>query len=65
MLIFQAIAFVQSPRLAGGVRSDVLFTMLERFKQAGLPLAAPTLVMSQTELPAPPAPAPPTPPLTQ
>jgi hypothetical protein len=47
------------------VRSDVLFTMLERFKQAGLPLAAPTLVMSQTELPAPPAPAPPTPPLTQ
>lgn len=65
MLIFQAIAFVQSPRLAGGVRSDVLFTMLERFKEARLPLAAPTVVVSQTELPAAPAPAPPTPPLTQ
>ena len=29
MLIFQAIAYVQSPRLAGGVRSDLLFTILE------------------------------------
>jgi small-conductance mechanosensitive channel len=46
MLIFQAIAYVQSPRLAGGVRSDLLFTILELLKDAGLPLAVPTMVMS-------------------
>ena len=45
-LIFQAIAYVASPRLAGGVRSDLLFTMLDDFKNAGLPLAVPTLMMA-------------------
>ncbi|RYF68323.1 MAG: mechanosensitive ion channel family protein, partial [Comamonadaceae bacterium] len=45
MLIFQAIAYVSSPRVAGGVRSDLLFTMLDDFKKAGLALASPTLVM--------------------
>ena len=45
-LIFQAIAYVASPRLAGGVRSDLLFTMLEDFRQAGLPLAVPTMMMA-------------------
>jgi potassium efflux system protein len=64
MLIFQAIAFVQSPRLAGGVRSDVLFTLLDRFKEAGLPLVAPAVAAPQDPTPAP-APAPPIPPLTQ
>ncbi len=52
LLIFQAIAYVPSPRLAGGVRSELLFTILEELKQAGLPLAAPTVVMTT---PAPPA----------
>jgi len=32
LLIFQAIAYVPSPRLAGGVRSDLLFTILERMR---------------------------------
>ncbi|RYF81500.1 MAG: mechanosensitive ion channel family protein [Comamonadaceae bacterium] len=44
MLIFQAIAYVSSPRVAGGVRSDLLFTMLDEFKKAGLPLATPAPV---------------------
>ncbi|HEY0295709.1 MAG TPA: mechanosensitive ion channel family protein, partial [Bordetella sp.] len=39
-LVFQVIAYVQSPRLAGGVRSDLLFSMLDGLKDAGLPLAA-------------------------
>ena len=52
-LIFQAIAYVASPRLAGGVRSDLLFTMLDDFRNAGLPLAVPTMMMTS----APPAPA--------
>lgn len=39
-LIFQAVAYVQSPRLAGGVRSDVLFEMLEGLRAADLPMAA-------------------------
>jgi len=51
-LIFQAIAYVGSPRLAGGVRSDLLFTILDDFKNAGLPLAVPTMMMSSP----PPAP---------
>jgi len=32
LLIFQAIAYVPSPRLAGGVRSDLLFTILDRMR---------------------------------
>ncbi|MBT2325284.1 mechanosensitive ion channel family protein [Variovorax paradoxus] len=59
MLIFQAIAYVQSPRVAGGVRSDLLFSILDLLKGAGLPLAVPTMVMSQSEPPAPPTPTPP------
>jgi potassium efflux system protein len=39
-LIFQVIAYVQSPRLAGGVRSDLLFTMLDELRASDLPLAA-------------------------
>ncbi|WP_086922642.1 DUF3772 domain-containing protein [Variovorax sp. JS1663] len=60
MLILQAIAFVQSPRLAGGVRSDLLFTILDSFKEAGLPLAVPMVVVSQAEgaVPPPPPPSP-------
>ncbi|WP_315124450.1 DUF3772 domain-containing protein [Comamonas antarctica] len=51
-LIFQAIAYVSSPRLASGVRSDLLFTILDDFKTAGLPLAVPTMMMASP----PPAP---------
>ena len=64
LLIFQAIAYVPSPRLAGGVRSDLLFTILDALKQADLPLATPTtLVMAAPApvLPAEPSPAPATP----
>jgi potassium efflux system protein len=39
-LIFQVIAYVPSPRLAGGVRSDLLFTILDELRTADLPLAA-------------------------
>ena len=39
-LIFQLIAYVQNPRLAGGVRSDLLFTILDGLNAADLPLAA-------------------------
>jgi potassium efflux system protein len=46
LLIFQAIAYVPSPRLAGGVRSDLLFTILDALNKAGLPMATPTMVMS-------------------
>ena len=57
MLIFQAIAYVQSPRLAGGVRSDLLFTILKLLNNAGLPLAVPTVVLSQPSQTPPPVPA--------
>ncbi|SEL09648.1 Small-conductance mechanosensitive channel [Variovorax sp. YR750] len=56
LLIFQAIAYVASPRLAGGVRSDLLFTILDDLKKASLPLAVPTMVMAAApEVPAAPA----------
>lgn len=45
MLIFQAIAYVSSPRVAGGVKSDLLFAMLDALKRAELPLAVPTTLM--------------------
>ena len=38
LLMFQAIAYVPSPRLAGSVRSDLLFTILERLDAEQLPL---------------------------
>jgi potassium efflux system protein len=34
------------PRLAGGVRSDLLFVILDELKKAALPLAVPTMVMA-------------------
>ncbi len=48
LLIFQAIAYVPSPRLAGGVRSDLLFVILDELKKASLPLAVPTMVLAAT-----------------
>ena len=54
MLAFQAICYVDGPRTAGGVRSDLLFTMLDAFRDAGIAMAAPpTVVVS----PPPAAPA--------
>jgi potassium efflux system protein len=56
MLIFQAICYVASPRLAGGVRSDLLFTVLEELAKAGLPMAVPTFVVgAPADSSAPPA----------
>ncbi|RZL94082.1 MAG: mechanosensitive ion channel family protein [Variovorax sp.] len=45
-LIFQAIAYVASPRLAGGVRSDLLFEMLDALQGASLPLSVPTMLVA-------------------
>ncbi len=53
MLIFQAIAYVSSPRVAGGVRSDLLFTMLDLLRKDGIALAA--SVATPPQAPAPPA----------
>ncbi|MFL9670303.1 DUF3772 domain-containing protein [Variovorax sp. AB1(2024)] len=64
LLIFQAIAYVASPRLAGGVRSDLLFVILDELKKASLPLAVPTMVMAAApEAPAPIVPSSPTSPI--
>nr|WP_280813540.1 DUF3772 domain-containing protein [Variovorax sp. TBS-050B] len=63
LLVFQAIAYVSSPRLAGGVRSDLLFTILERLHAAQLPLAPYAAAAAPAPMPAAPgaaaAPAPP------
>ncbi len=40
VLIFQTIAYVQSPRMVASTRSDLLFAMLEGLNAAQLPLAA-------------------------
>ena len=39
LLIFQAIAYVPGPRMAAGVRSEVLFTLLERLQAAQVSMA--------------------------
>ncbi len=58
VLMFQAIAYVPSPRLAAGVRSDLLIAILDGLKSAGLPLSLPTqtLVLTPTPTPTPPQP---------
>ena len=53
LLMFQAIGYVGNPRIAGNVRSDLLFTILDALRDAGLPLSAPTMLLT----PAPPPPA--------
>ncbi|MBB3177390.1 DUF3772 domain-containing protein [Variovorax sp. Sphag1AA] len=61
-LIFQAVAYVQSPRVAGSIRSDVLFSILDGLREADLPMAAYPGFPSPTGAPVPPpavaAPAP-------
>ena len=54
-LIFQVIAYVASPRLAGGVRSELLFTMLDQLRQRDLPLAAYAAAPAPTSAPVVPA----------
>jgi small-conductance mechanosensitive channel len=39
-LIFQAVAYVQSPRMVAAVRSDLLFAILDGLREAELPMAA-------------------------
>ena len=60
-LVFIGTAFVQGPRAVGGVRSDLLFTILDGLKAANLPLATPAFTVSANDgLPRPVAtPAPP------
>ena len=60
-LVFIGTAFVQGPRAVGGVRSDLLFTILDGLKAANLPLATPAFTVSANDgLPRPvqPPPAP-------
>jgi len=56
-LVFNASGYVSSPRAAYGVRSDLLFDVLERLREAGLSLGKPPtmLVAQPVELPPPPA----------
>lgn len=53
-LIFNASGYVSSPRASYGVKSDLLFDILTRLKEAGLSLSLPpTIIMSNsTEVPA-------------
>jgi hypothetical protein len=65
-LIFQAIAYVPGPRAAAGVRSDLLFTILERLQAARVPMAVPVAAsipgaMGPSLAPAAPTPPPPAP----
>jgi len=66
LLIFQAIAFVPSPRVAAGVRSELLFTILERLQAAQVPMAGATAApvpgaMGPSLAPAAPSPPAPSP----
>ncbi|MEB0134893.1 DUF3772 domain-containing protein [Actimicrobium sp. CCC2.4] len=56
-LVFNACGYVSSPRASYGVKSDLLFDILTRLKEAGLSLSLPpTIVMSNsTEVPAVPS----------
>ncbi len=66
LLIFQAIAYVPGPRMAAGVRSELLFTILERLQAAQVPMAVSTAApvpgaMGPSLAPAAPAPPAPSP----
>jgi potassium-dependent mechanosensitive channel len=69
LLIFQAIAYVPGPRTAAGVRSELLFAILERLQAAQVPMAASAAAsvpgtMGPSLAPAAPTPPSPQPPLT-
>ena len=64
LLIFQAIAYVSGPRMAAGVRSELLFTILERLQAAQVPMAVSTAApvpgsVAPSAAPSAPAPQPP------
>jgi len=64
LLIFQAIAYVSGPRKAAGVRSELLFTILERLKAGQVEMAVPTAAsvpgsIGPSVAPSGPAPQPP------
>lgn len=44
-LVFNLTGYVASPRAASGVRSEVLFDMLRRLREAGLPLSTPSTML--------------------
>ncbi len=50
-LLFSATGFVHSPRLAGGVKSALLFDVLARVKAAGIALSAPPTMLIGNPLP--------------
>jgi potassium efflux system protein len=55
-LTFVAVGYVANPRNAGGARSDLLFAILERLKQAGLRLSPPaTTAVPMAQAAEPPA----------
>ena len=56
LLMFLVIAYVPNPRMAGGVRSDLLFNILERLQGAQLPMVAAYAPPPGTVAAPPPAP---------
>jgi len=66
LLIFQATAYVPGPRTASGVRSELLFTILERLQAAHVPMASSPAAsvpeaIGPTQASAAPTPSPPPP----
>jgi small-conductance mechanosensitive channel len=53
-LIFNATGFVSSPRLAYGVRSDLLFDVLKRLREAGIAIGKPPTMLISGALAMPP-----------
>ncbi|OWT65881.1 mechanosensitive ion channel protein [Candidimonas nitroreducens] len=51
-LVFNLIGYVVSPRAASGVRSDLLFDVLRRLREAGLPLSTPSTMLLAEAKPA-------------
>src|SRR5690606_36016045 len=43
-MLFNATAFVDSPRTAYGVRSEILFQLLQRLQQANMPMYEPGVI---------------------
>ncbi len=60
-LLFNATGFAKSPRVTGGVRSALLFDMLQRLQEAGITLSAPPTVLIGAPAPMPDATAGPPP----
>jgi len=47
-LVFNATGFASSPRLAYGVRSDLLFELLKRLREADMPISKPSTMLLTT-----------------